>query len=144
MLQDFFFVVVVACLTVYPLKNYKLLQEMSATYVSFLQMLPCRAINLDSSWPVTWISCNAVPLRPLQVRVRHYCNRSNCVHRKLWASHWLIIESPHWQSDSILTHSWVILSVRWLTLAQMSHMTHSEFSVCASRSCRVPSLYPQW
>ena len=41
--------------------------------------------------------------------------------------------SPHGQKDSFFTHFWVILSMYWPTMVQMSQMIHSGFSViCVS------------
>ena len=49
--------------------------------------------------------------------------------------------SLHRQKDSFFTHFWVILSVYWPTMAQMTQMIHLGFSVKAkySRTGSVPS-----
>ena len=44
--------------------------------------------------------------------------------------------SLHGQKDSFFTHFWVILTVYWPTMAQMSQMIHSSFSVYHLRVLR--------
>ena len=54
------------------------------------------------------------------------------VHRKTQMSHLTYLShsgSLHGQKDSFFTYFWVILSVYWPTVAQMSQMTHLGFSV---------------
>ena len=54
------------------------------------------------------------------------------VHRKTQMSHLTHLShsgSLHGQKDSFFTYFWVILSVYWPTMAQMSQMTHLGFSV---------------
>ena len=53
-------------------------------------------------------------------------------HRKTQMSHLTHLShsgSLHRQKDSFFTYFWVILSVYWPTMAQMSQMTHLGFSV---------------
>ena len=48
--------------------------------------------------------------------------------------------SLHGQKDSFFTYFWVILSVYWPTMAQMSQMTHLGFSVCLCHVCSLPCI----
>ena len=77
---------------------------------------------------VTWYPCIPAPIKIhlfLNKEVaRSYTNPSQKNPKKKNP-----VGSPHGHKDSFFTYFWVILSVYWPTIAQMSQMTHLGFSV---------------
>ena len=93
-------------------------------------------ISVDSNFAFlscTWLCvfhCSHRLLCCISLMYETFCE--NCSHFKPRVNHLTHLShsvSLHGQKDSFFTHFWVILSVYWPTMAQMSQMIHSGFSV---------------
>ena len=103
--------------------------SMSSDYrnVLYYIMMPSLACRFDR-WYRSYVCANMVKPQSLSgnwdwIKNLHWKPRVNHL------THLSHSVSLHGQKDSFFTHFWVILSVYWPTMAQMSQMIHSGFSV---------------
>ena len=89
----------------------------------FLARVMLSSCEFISCAHLSYPAVNAQPQKFVLFMLKHW---------KPWVNHLTHLShsvSLHRQKESFLTHFWVILSVYWPTVAQMSQIIHSSFSV---------------